>query len=435
MEANLGAKASIIEYINTTMSAVEQVDIAGTDIYAEFNERKEKNQRKLLAQQRAVARLLEDLDKKEADELRGMTFSDQSKSLMDAAIKRLDSTYSSEKVENKKLKKYQQAKERYQSAQTELTKLEQEIKAFKGQERGKSTSKVETLSKMPLFGAITVNQFESWSEEDGQYKIALLVMWNTKTEKMARAMITGEDFVIPPGPKTLQSWLDIQDWATIIGGRRFRDEHGDGWFIGVDARPVGSSSSSERQARGLAEMGAKKEVAMSLFADMESKKTAETVMIESTNAQGQDTSQALGSYSASLRSSIKNRSISGLQKLSGRKVTHPISGHKIYVAVYGMSSNTARKALAMQESNYMTKLLDIKSQKTLKGTKAGLNSAVDTAENDNTAYQNAKQQAQGKLVEQPAKQVVAPVPKNQTNTGSGSKSGVYGGGATDDFDW
>lgn len=292
---------------------------------------------------------------------------------------------------------------------------------------------------MPLFGAVTVNQFESWDADSEQYKVALLVMWSKSTEKMARAMITGEKIVIPPGPVTLQTWLNNQNWATMTGSRRFRDERGDGWFIGVDARPIGSSSSSERQARGLAEMSAKKEVAMSLFADMESKKRAETVMIDRTNAQGQDASQALGSYAASLRSSIQNRSISGLQKLYAKKVTHPISGQKIYIAVYGMSSSTARKALAMQGSNYVTQLLDIKSQQKLKGTKTGLKAAVHASEQEQSAYRAAKQNAKQQVQTEAARMTVNSTTSRQTHKSAApqskeSQSGVYGGGA-DSFDW
>jgi hypothetical protein len=186
-------------------------------------------------------------------------------------------------------------------------------------------------------------------------------------------------------------------------------------------------------------MSAKKEVAMSLFADMESKKRAETVMIERTDAQRQDASQALGSYAASLRSSIKNRSISGLQKLYAKKVTHPISGQKIYIAVYGMSSSTARKALAMQGSNYVTQLLDIKSQQKLKGTKAGLKAAVHAAEQEQSAYRAAKQNAKQQVQTEAARMTVNSTTSRQTHKSAapqskGSQSGVYGGGA-DSFDW
>lgn len=439
MEAKLNAKADIIEFINTTMSALDKVEVTGTDIYAKFNERQIKNQKKLAAQQRAVTVLLADVDAKQADELRGVTFSDRAKAYMDAAIKKLDETYSVEKIEEKKRVKFQKAKERYLAAKKEQEVLEKEISAFQGQTRGKSSSQIATLSSMPLFGAVTVNQFESWDADSEQYKVALLVMWSKSTEKMARAMITGEKIVIPPGPVTLQTWLNNQNWATMTGSRRFRDERGDGWFIGVDARPIGSSSSSERQARGLAEMSAKKEVAMSLFADMESKKRAETVMIDRTDAQGQDASQALGSYAASLRSSIQNRSISGLQKLYAKKVTHPISGQKIYIAVYGMSSSTARKALAMQGSNYVTQLLDIKSQQKLKGTKAGLKAAVHAAEQEQSAYRAAKQNAKQQVQTEAARMTVNSTTSRQTHKSAapqskGSQSGVYGGGA-DSFDW
>jgi hypothetical protein len=437
MEAKLDAKAKIIEAIHTTMSASEMVDVPGTDLNAQFDARRAENQAQLEEQKQVLAILLDDVDRKQADELRGVTFSDRSAALMDAVIKKLDENYSSSDLNAERKAAYQDAKLKFESAQTEYLKIEKEINTL-AKVAQITTSKTATLSKMPLFGAITVNQFESWNEEDG-YEIALLVMWSKSTEKMVRSMMSleGGDTKKTPGRMSVKNWVKSQNWATITGGRRFKDDKGNGWFIGVDARALGKTSVSKSKARGVAEMGAKKEVAMALFADMESSKISETMMVENTDG----SSEAFDSMTKKIQANIRNRSISGLQKIYGRKVVHPISGQKIYVAVYGISSNTARKALSMQKSNYATKLLDVKHQQQLKGTKAGLNSAVSAAERDHTAYQEAKRDARQQVQQQAAKQSTTAVQpavqqrKANAQSNQGSQAGVYGGGGADSFDW
>ena len=45
---------------------------------------------------------------------------------------------------------------------------------------------------MPLFGATTLMQVESYDDLDGQYDIASLVVWSPKLELEARGILIGE---------------------------------------------------------------------------------------------------------------------------------------------------------------------------------------------------------------------------------------------------
>jgi hypothetical protein len=116
MEAKLDAKAKIIEAIHTTMSASEMVDVPGTDLNAQFDARRAENQAQLEEQKQVLAILLDDVDRKQADELRGVTFSDRSAALMDAVIKKLDENYSSSDLNAEKKAAYQDAKLKFESA-------------------------------------------------------------------------------------------------------------------------------------------------------------------------------------------------------------------------------------------------------------------------------------------------------------------------------
>lgn len=447
MEAILDAKAKIIEYVQTKMSALDKAVTPGTDINAKFKEDIERSQKRMEAQKMKVAKLLEDVDQAQAEALRGATFGDRLNSLMDAAIAKLDQTYSVEKIEAKKREKYEKAKARYEESSNELKELEKKIAAYTGTITETLSTKVETMSKMPLFGAVPVAQFESWCEEEEQFKVAIVVLWSSKMERVARAFITGEDFKVPPGNISLREWIKNQDWSTATGGRRFRDSSGTVHFVGIAASPVGKSSSSEKRARGMSEQFAKKEVAMAIFSDVESYKKAEAMMQTRSGGAGKDVSNAVDSFASTISQKIKNRQIHGLQKLYGKKLVHPISQQKMYVSIYSLSGNSAKQALLMQERNYLTKILDVKSQQKMKGTTDAYKSKVKEAEADQSEYRKARS-GTGQKIDNSISREHSPKsePSSARNSSSGgyhtddqrggkSRSGAYSGGGQGDLSW
>ena len=123
MQATLEAKAKIIEYVNTNMTAMDQVRIPGTDLANKFKQEFEKQEKKLLSQKEIIAKLLAEVDKTEAAKLNGVTFSDRLNRLMDAAIAKLDKSYNAGQIDEKKLKKFEKAKQRYQEALAEHDRL------------------------------------------------------------------------------------------------------------------------------------------------------------------------------------------------------------------------------------------------------------------------------------------------------------------------
>ncbi|WP_320006373.1 hypothetical protein [Maridesulfovibrio sp.] len=438
MEALLDAKSQIIEFIRTDMSVLDQASTPGTDLNTQFKDKIDTLQKKIESQRNKLVKMLAEVDVAEAEALQGATFGDRLNRLMDAAIKKLDATYSSEQIDAKKKEKYEKAKSRYQSALTECSQLEAKLKALTGSKTETLSSKTETLSKMPLMGATVIGQFESWDQQNEQYRSAIVVMWSKKMEALVRAFISGKEMKVSPGKKSLTEYVNGADWSCAAGGRRFRDNKGEVYFLGIGSAAVGNSSSSEKKARGIAAQIAKKEVATAIFADISSYKLAESRMESYNGGAGKDTSVAAESFASDLGQSIKNRNISGMQSVYLRKVKHPISGQEIYVAIYAVSGQSARKALMMEESNYITRVLDIKSQQKMKGTKSGHDSAVENAKVDTTAFDQAKSQASGNISSQANQngQKEHIVPNNsESSGGGGASSGVYSGAGQEDAVW
>ena len=447
MQASLEAKARIIEFIRTEMSALDRASTPGTDLNAMFKAQINAGKKKMEAQQLIVANLLAQLDESEAEELKGVTASDRANSLMDAAIKKLDAEYSTENIEEKKRAKFEKAKKRYQEALKEQKELEKQINANAGTVTETLSSSVESVAKMPLFGAVTVAQFESWDEKSEQYKVSLVVMWSSKMEALSRAIAEGKTIKAPPGNISLREWLNQQNWSTSTGGRRFKDEKGTPYFIGIAASAVGTSSSSEKQARGISELMAKKEVVMAVFSDVESRKRAEQVMETRNGGMGaKDSSRAAESFASDIKQNVENRQISGLQRLYVEKLVHPISNQKIVVTIYGISADAASQALQMQESSYLARILDVKQQQKVKGQTDAYRSKVESAKRDTRTYQKSKSETAQSIDNKITGQRNRSQKTGSNNTSSqqsqpentshaGAQSGTFQGGGNDSLDW
>ncbi|MGF1715948.1 hypothetical protein [Photobacterium chitinilyticum] len=353
MLATMGAKAKMVEFMRTQMSATDQLNAPGTDVYAELNKQYLKLEKKLASQQKKLMKLLEDVNAKEADKLKGVTWSDRSDAFIDAVIKKLDESYSAGNIQDDKIAKYEKAKSRYESAQSEMDVLAEKAKAIRGSVALESTSTVETLAKAPILGASILVQAESWNADEEEYQVATLMVWSPKLESAAKAIITGEDVSVKPKQAmTVQNWLKTQELSTLVGPRQYVDQDGNRWFIGVFAMPYEGSSSLKRKNKGIAEAFAKKEAAMALYADIEvQKQAAIALQTRSGDLQSNDHTETATSLAEQTRQSIENRPVNGLSKLLTKTVTHPISQQKIHVVAYGISADSATQALEIERSS------------------------------------------------------------------------------------
>ncbi|NOH68282.1 hypothetical protein [Vibrio rotiferianus] len=354
--ATMGAKAKVVEFMRTQMSAVDQLSAPGTDVHAELNEQFIKLEKKIASSQKALAKLLAEVDAAEADKLQGVTFEDRGKAFMDAVIRRLDNAYEAGQIEEAKLKKYEKAKARYEDAQTEYDEIVAKAETIKGSVSLEATSMVDTLAKAPLMGTSILAQSESWNAEEERYEVAVLTVWSPKLEQGAKGILTGDEQALKPKKAlSVQKWLAKQDAATLVGPRTYVDNTGARWFIGAYAMPANGSSSKLRKNKGIADLMAKKEAVMALYADVETHKQAQVAMQTKTGELGgKDHTEVATSFAETTRQSVENRQVSGMSQLMSKTVVHPISQEKIYVAAYGVSGQSAAEALGLEYSAFQS---------------------------------------------------------------------------------
>jgi hypothetical protein len=374
----MGAKAKIVEFMRTEMSAFDQLTAPGTDVHAALNKKYDDAIKKINAQNKKLSKLLREVNASEAEALAGVTWDDRVDAYADALIKKLDESYSVTGIEEKKKARYEKAKKRYAEAALVMKEVKDKASAIKGEVTLSSSSMVETLAKAPLLGASVLVQAESWDEDEEKYEVATLMVWSPKLEKAAKAIITGEPITLKPkNALSVSKWLNTQEAATLVGPRQYVDGNGERWFIGAYSMPIEGSSSLVRKNKGIADLMARKETVMALYADIETQKQAEIVMqTKSADLSGKDNTEVATSFAETTRQSIENRQVSGLSKLFSKRVTHPISGHKIYVIAYGISASSAASALQIEYSSFDSAATINRSNSKSKSNKSALDKTL-----------------------------------------------------------
>jgi hypothetical protein len=402
IEASLLAKATIIESFTTTASAENILSVPGNPIAKQL-EAEQKQIKAMEAQaqkfymqaQRETSVLLSAYDQAQADELRGVTFGDRLNSLLEATIKKLDETFDSQQITEDKKQRLSDVKMRLDKArkiedekQKLLEEVENKIAELQGQVKKETRSAIETTSSMPLFGATTLMQVESYDDLRGQYNIASLVVWSPKLELEARGMLLGAGKGKPRKNKiSIDEWLDKQNLSSMVGARRYLASDGSTNFMGISAveyDPDDSGSYSMLEEEAI--LWAKQAAILSLKASVESVKSAERLKRDIRGADGKVESKILKDFSANIQESVKNLTIRGLETLRIEETVHEPTGKNIIVAVANVNSALAVKASDIMKDMYATLKEVNADQSFIQGEEAGMKAEADKTLNNKAIF-------------------------------------------------
>ncbi|MDR2050900.1 MAG: hypothetical protein LBQ63_03920 [Deltaproteobacteria bacterium] len=435
--AVLEAKADVIYFVNTTMSARDQLTTPGTPVFEELNEKYNAVMKKVLAQQKALAKLLENVDAAEARALAGATYGDRLNALMEAAIKRLGGHFDAAAVDAENKKRYEAAKQRYEEAASEFGALEAEAESLKGEVQSTFSSVNDMRAAMTLTGATVIQQAESWDEDKRTYEVAVLLCWSKALENSARAALTGQ-LIVEDKPdaegRSIHDWLKQQDLSVMIGPRQFVDAEGQRYFLGVTAREAVRNTALDSKNRTLADMFAAQVAVFSLFADVDAKRIAEQAMQERSGGLGDSTAVTAESLETAMSQSVQKLQVQGLGPLLRKKVTHAISGQEIHVAVYGISPKSAAAAMRLERQAALASIEVNRDQAFKQARSQELRRAVETSRNDPAAGRAGARAGRAEL-EAAQKQAASSSGGSAAKPAGGrSASGSFmGGSVKDDF--
>lgn len=443
--AVLKAKVQIIEYVNSEMSAMEKLDMPGTDLNKKMGGEHQALKQKLAEQKEILAKMLQEIDIQTAQAVRDTELSERFDDLIVAVIRKLDEKYRGDARQQNAKAQLEQVKSDYAKLIEEYRELEKKAELLNASIESTFTSSFEIMAKMPLFGATAVKQMESW---DGNfYQVAIAFCWSPALERAARAIVTGENFNIKPSgnKKSVQDWLDASNPALMVGPLQYLDGNGNRWFLGITARPYEDNLSSLTRERNkdLAAMSAMQMALFSLYADVESHKQSEEMSItrkidESVNLEVADT------MAQKLTQSIRQKKVRGLQQIYGSEMVHPITNQKIYVCAYAVNPTAAKAALSIERVNYATKLMANQHQTIERGRDDANAAAVNASANRSVDCQRGQAAQAAELgAELNERNGIkqgntngAPQPQAQTpGQNTGAQRGVFTGAADDNDDF
>lgn len=448
--AKLRAKAEMVEFFGLTMDAVSSAAIPYSPIRTSLELEIEELESQLGEQAEVLFDLMEEENAAEAETLLDVEITDRFVSLLDAAIKKLDDSYNAKEVAEEKKQQLAAAKEATATVKVKHKSVVEKIKELRGSLEEETRSSVRTIARHPIFGVTSLVSFESWDKSTKQYQVAVILLWSPKMEGQVRAMMKGEDASVKPGPISLSQYLD-DNWCTSVGPRRFRDDRGQVWFLGIASADAGKSSTSETKARESALQFSRFEAAMAVFSDIEAVRGADrvvqTVQGDSLGSASTDGVESLG---VNLTAELRDREIAGLSTKLSTSCVHPISRRKLIITISGINQEAAMEALQLREGSYVTAVLDGMHQQIMKGTQAGQSSTVTKARTDSTPSAVAEEAAVERIqqgVESELSKAVPQVAQESDGTASGAdctsdcpdqgqaQSGTFSGAGQSDTDW
>ncbi len=432
-EALVNAKKDFIEFVRTDMSAEDVILQPETPFTTEFDELVENTEMQVMDAFDNYVAALAKVDESSAKKIENIEYEIIAKEGIIAAIKKelpnLDTKTVQKKVakaDAKIAKELNDARAELNKSEKALNKVKAELKKIKGKLLKENTSVVETLSQMNVVGLFPIANFESWDGK--QYQTTVICVWSTKEEKRARAIFAGQDIQFDPSDLSLNDYLENENWSSSQGMRKFIDNKGNFWLLSISSAMIkGSSGSAMNRTKAMAQLNAKKQVVFSLYSDAKSKEKAKEKMQELAGKdENTEDIQSASKFSKELSQSFENLQIQGLSEKFDAQVSHPISGQKIYLSIFGISSKSVMKAKLMELSQARaTMFIDRTNQKS-KGVKAGINRAIDNNKKNATSFNQGLKEGYSKANEKPEA-----INDNNTSENSSSKpkkGGFQGGG-------
>ena len=196
-------------------------------------------------------------------------------------------------------------------------------------------------------GATLMTMSEGWNPATGNYQVAVLVTWSKAFEKAARFTLAGKPYAMPLGRDSVRDWIAKLNPSMMVGSRKFIDWKGNCWMIGTTVfRWSDTLLMDERTRRMDRALGFVKEMlALGGYAEIVlNREDYDNLMTEFRSmSKESDINRLLAGIDLSVRT--RQNLVRGEKELLDRVVTHPATGERIRVIVYGLTAGLAANAI------------------------------------------------------------------------------------------
>lgn len=434
-EAVLNARREIIEFIRTDLSVDNVLSLPNTGLETELDRQVKELQRNLDRAQKEYEEALAEYDQAKADDFGGISLDEFFSEGIASVINRFQAHVDTAKLKENQKQRIKEAKDKLLSLQATMDSLKDNIEAARRSVAQETVSSVSTFASMPLAGSVVTYQSESLI--DSGYEIAVVVTWSVKQENFLSSVFAGQPIqAINPGKQSLTEYIRSNDWSTAVGNRLFADNNGTLHVLGIASWPVtGKGGAALRVAEGQARLRAMSQIALAIRGHIEAQSQAQARASE----RNDETTEVVSNFAETLTEKLQNIPLQGASKRFGKELTHPISGQKIYVAIYDYSPKNAATAKQMERANYDAAVRQEKAGQYSQGVKSGLENKLSNQQKDKSAF--AQGQIDGQRQSTPAGNSSTSskmYPEGQPTTGnqnssSGIQEGSFGGTGTTDF--
>ena len=224
----------------------------------------------------------------------------------------------------------------------------------------------------PLWGLSIVRQFESLSEDE--YQVALIISLDVEKGKN-EIMSFYDGKPAPPGKMSLRQWMDTQDFGIVVGPRRFVDNEGTIWALGVVAAAEG------QQPYGTLLDAAARECAAFAFGGELSVLINEGDSVHSITGSGDkagDSENPKGGSFIELKVIGNDVYPREMEQYFRRPYTHPLTGRKGVVAICALRSGASKLAKEIHER----KMMKMREMAIEEGMRAGMREQLKTLVNE-----------------------------------------------------
>lgn len=226
-------------------------------------------------------------------------------------------------------------------------------------------NEISRVAKLKLLGCTILNQAESVRQLPNgvcEVEMAILYSWSKDGEALALNMISPNDKPLlakkQDGTKPVREWLEEKASSGSLvrwhGPRRYVDDEGNAWFIGVEPVPRSVNSRKNDRLRGIATTRADGDIALSIFADAWMEATMTDIVKENdikgeTELPDDKVTEFETSYVEKMGEKIKDLRLPGRVKLFEDTLEYKDpnasagTGQEMYVVVRGVSAQQASK--------------------------------------------------------------------------------------------
>ena len=437
MVAQLDAKAKLIKFLNTEISA----DVASTipqrtPMATEYD-------KQLVAAEKAINALMEELelammelDQEKANMVGEISLDQLLTQGVAASLKARGITLDVDKAKAETAAKIEALQKRIVELDGKLKTLKKTQEEMIGSLKEERKSSVEFLSDMVVTGAVTVNSFESLI--NGQYQCAVVIVWSPAQERFIRSVMgldRAEPKLKPTTGKTLNEYVNKIKWETVAGGRWIVDKDGVPHLFSVGAVEIDSDRTSvQNRARAMAEADARQNLALSLQSDVQTQTQAQRKVQTLTGKNDTDDVQSVTALASEMSASVKNLTVAGAQVVIDEQRVSPLTGRPLHVCVIEYSPLGHRKALDTFDAQKQTAVEAGRSQNEMKGFVNESKAQIEAARKDAEAYAHGQAAARGETMTQvaPAVQPATPAPVRPVADGKLGNSS-FGGEGEEDF--